>query len=281
MDVQITHVGFSDESNWNVGRFRSLSLVTAPLEYLDELENELKALLLKSEVGEFKWNKLKGARERFAACNMCRIAIEKARAGKLRVDVLIWDIQDSRHNVLGRDDIANLQRMYYHLFINVLRRRWPNNAVWRLYPDEHTAVDWQTLEDFLEKKEFGLEEIVPATSAERPLLQLADLFAGMAVFSREKFQDYQAWLEAPQSRLSGDTLDVDPSRSEKERFNVLRYFDKICKARKLGVSLEKTQGLWTPKPKNPLNFWIYKPQHPDDKAPTRGELRQKSSKKRS
>jgi len=36
--IQITHVGFSDESNWNVGRFRSLGLITTPLCYLEEIE---------------------------------------------------------------------------------------------------------------------------------------------------------------------------------------------------------------------------------------------------
>ncbi len=293
MAMQITHVGFSDESNRNVGRFRSLSLVTTSLVHLNELEERLKALLSESGVSEFKWTKLRGARERFAAQKMCNFAIEKACAGQLRVDVLIWDIQDSRHKIVGRDDIANLQRMYYHLFRNVLRLRWPDDAVWRLYPDEHTAMDWQAVEDFLErtsagveiehslfrpgrfrirlKKEFGLEEIAPARSAERPLLQLADLFAGIAVFSREKFQYYRAWLEIqfPQSRLWEDGSGSNPSGRDKERFEVLKAFDEACKARRLGVSLATKCGLWTPNPENALNFWMYEPQHPEDKAPVR------------
>lgn len=293
MAMQVTHVGFSDESNWNVGRFRSISLVTTSLVHLNELEERLKALLSESGVSEFKWTKLRGARERFAAQKMCNFAIEKACARQLRVDVLIWDIQDSRHNIVGRDDIANLQRMYYHLFRNVLRLRWPNDVVWRLYPDEHTAMDWQKVEDFLEiasaraeiesslsepghfrirlKSDFGIEEIAPARSAEHPLLQLADLFAGMAVFSREKFNAYQTWseIQSPQSRSWEDGSDSNPSGRDKERFEVLKAFDEACKKRKLGVSLKKRRGLWTPKPENPLNFWMYEPQHPEDKAPVR------------
>lgn len=146
----VTQVGFSDESKWNKGRFRSLGLVTCAVSSLKELETELRNLLKESGVSEFKWKNLDGARERFAAMKMCQFAVKSALNGKLRIDVLVWDIADRRHKVPGRDDIANLQRMYYHLFRNVLRARWPNYAVWRLHPDEHTAMDWETVQDCLE-----------------------------------------------------------------------------------------------------------------------------------
>jgi hypothetical protein len=258
------------------------------------LEAELRRLLKESAVTEFKWKELDAARERFAAEKMCQFALNGACAGQLRIDVLVWDIEDSRHKIARRNDIANLQRMYYHLFRNVLRARWPDDAIWRLHPDEHTAMDWETVQDCLDyvaerfeversllsqgklsinlRREFGLEEIRPVSSSEHPLLQLADLFAGLAVFSRDKFRDYQAWLPTAegQSRLFvGDGDQVDPSRSMRERFQVLREFDSLCKNGKLGVSLESKQGLWTPRPENPLNFWLYEPQHPSDRAPTR------------
>jgi hypothetical protein len=292
MSSTITHVGFADESYWNTGRFRGLGVVTLSLDWLKSLDGEARCLLDKSGVLEFKWKNLGGAKERFAAEKLCRFAVEKASAGQLRVDVLVWDIEDSRHKIAGRDDIANLERMYYHLFRNVLRARWPNDAVWRLCPDEHTALDWETLQDCLEnvsagveverslftgdqfgirlRQEFGIEEIQAVSSEAHPLLQLADLFAGLAVFSREKFDDYQKWLQAtsPQARLfdEGDASD-EPSRGSRERFRVLNKFDGLCKQRKLGVSLKTTRGLWTPQPQNPINFWMYEAQHPEDKAP--------------
>lgn len=295
-DARVTHVGFSDESNWNKGRFRSLGLVTLPLGVLDQLEKELQRLLKESGVNEFKWKNLTGAKERFAADKMCRFAIDKASAGKLRVDVLVWDIQDSRHEVRGRDDVANLQRMYYHLFRNVLRSRWPNDAVWGLYPDEHTAMDWETVKDCLDarsanieieqslftrstfrtrlEREFSIEEINASKSGEHVLLQLADLFAGLAVFSKDKYDDYQSWLKAasPQQLLFKEDAEVpNPSLSSKERFPVLKAFYEACKQRKLGVSLRKKCGLWTPDPKKPINFWLYEPQHPEDKAPSKNQ----------
>lgn len=295
MSASITHIGFSDESNWNTGRFRSLGLVTVPSNCLAHIENELRQTLKESDIKEFKWKWLNGARERFAAQKMCRFAIENACSGRLRVDVLVWDIQDNRHKIAKRDDIANLGRMYYHLFRNVLRARWPSSAVWKLYPDEHTSLNWSTLEDCLDNKsfavevdnslftggqflirlrrEFGIEEIQPVVSGEHLLVQLADLFAGLAVFSREKFIEYEAWLRvtSPQASLFDEADPLSNStRSLRERFPVLKEFKDLCKRRRMGVSLKSTRGLWTPKPENPLNFWLYEPKHINDKAPIKG-----------
>jgi len=294
--LRVSHVGFADESHWNTGRFRSLGLVTTPVDCVDSLEAKLHRLLEESGVREFKWKKLNGAKERFVAIKMCEFAVDVACTGKLRVDVLVWDIQDSRHDVQGRDDLANLQRMYYHLFRNVLRARWPNDAIWRLHPDEHTAMNWKTVRDCLEnvsmavqverslftggqfrirlRQEFGIEEIQPLPSDQHPLLQLADLFAGLAVFSRDKYKEYQKWLRAssPQPSMLDEPHDsINPSRASQERFRVLKKFDEVCKKRRLGVSLKTKQGLWTPEPRNPINFWLYEPQHPEDKAPQKGK----------
>ncbi len=294
MNVDISHVGFADESNWNKGRFRSLGLVTTPLGYIEDLEKQAKEILQESGIREFKWKNLRGARERFVAEKLCRFAIEYARNGYIRVDVLIWDIEDSRHRISGRDDIANLGRMYYHLFRNVMRARWPDHAVWKLHPDEHTAMDWGVLQECLENKsitievdrslftggqfrfrlrqEFGIKEIKPVSSEKHILLQIADLFAGLGAFSYEKFNEYQTWLkeQSPQLPLLSETIEfVKLTKKMKERFVVLKKFDELCKRYKMGVSLRTYRGLRTLNPENPLNFWLYEPQHPEDKAPTK------------
>jgi hypothetical protein len=292
MSSTVTHVGFADESNWNTGRFRSLGMVTLSLSHLESIEGEVRRLLNESGVQEFKWRNLRGARERFAAEKLCAFAVDKASAGQLRVDVLVWDIEDSRHKIPKRDDTANLRRMYYHLFRSVLRKRWPDNAIWRLHPDEHTAMDWETLQDFLERKsvsietnrslfadnrfpfrlrrKFGIEEIRPVSSGGHPLLQIADLFAGLAVFSRDKYHEYNEWLQnnsGQRSLFDEANASSNPSRSSQERFTVLKQFDEACKRRSLGVSLKSSHGLRTPDPQNPSNFWMYEVQHPEDKAP--------------
>lgn len=292
--LQVSHVGFSDESHWNTGRFRSLGLVTTSVGCLNTLELELRSLLNESGVSEFKWKHLDGAKERFAAEKLCKFAVVRACSAQLRVDVLSWDIEDSRHKVEKRDDTANLQRMYYHLFRNVLQRRWPDNAVWRLHPDEHTAMEWDTVQDYLEnvsasaeiehslftggrfrfrlRQEFAIEEIQPLSSTDHPLIQLADLFAGLAVFSRQNYEEYEQWEtnKAPQMCFFDDDKSMpNPSRSSQERLPLLSKFDKLCKERRLGVSLRTKRGLWTPQPEDPLNFWVYEPQRQEDKAPQR------------
>jgi len=209
-------------------------------------------LLRDSGVDEFAWKKLAGAKERFAAIKLCEFCVNYACARVLRVDVLIWDTRDERHDVPRRDDVANLQRMYYHLFRNVLRARWPDNALWRLHPDEHTALDWDTIQDCLEhtstsvevaptfkadrpfrlrlRREFGIEQIEPVRSQDHPLLQVADLFAGLAVFSREKYEEYREWLttECRQQQLFELSQPTGgPSASSRERFRVLKHFGTI------------------------------------------------------
>ena len=122
------------------------------------------------------------------------------------------------------------------------------------------------------RKEFGIAEIEHVTSAGHPLLQLADLFAGLAVFSRDKYESYVQWCtkSSLQARLFEDgQQSSSQSRSERERFQVLKQFDAECKSRKLGVSLRTKKGLWTPDPTSPPNFWLYEPQHPRDKAPVK------------
>jgi len=294
-EARITHVGFSDESHWNTGQFRSLGLVTCPSSLVESLETKLRDLLGSLSPTEFKWSKLKDEREKPTADAMCCFAVDQACARNIRVDVLIWDTRDSRHNVQGRDDIRNLQIMYYQLFKNVLRARWPDGAVWRLSPDEDTSMDWRTIQDFLEtvsvkceaegsslltngkfrlrlRQEFDIEEIQPVRSDEYLLLGLADLFAGLAVFSRDKFNDYQTWLPLAQgqSRLFDySSRQSHLSHRDRVRFQVLHAFNRLCKDRCLGVSLNSYNGLRTPDPANPLNFWFYEPQHAGDKAPRR------------
>ncbi len=290
-----THIAFSDESYWNIGRFRALGLLTLRYSDLPFLQTEAHAILDESDVTELKWTKLRTAKQRFCAVKFCQFAVDEAQSGRLRIDVLTWDIQDSRHTVRRRDDVANLQRMYYHLFKNVLRKRWPGDWVWRLCPDENTAVDWESVEDFLSaegskldvradlfaqskfrvrlRTEFGIEKIEPRDSVQQPLVQVADLFAGLAVFSRSKYNCYEVWhrTHGPQPPLFPVNADsqVQLSGADQDRCEVLAEFEGMCKGRRLGVSLKTNRGLKTYNPRNPINFWWYEPQHDLDKAPVK------------
>ncbi len=291
-----THIAFADESSYNAKRYRSIGLITLEQKNYAECMAAVQHMLQTSGVRELKWQRLDSAQMRFAIAGTLRYIVEQAARGVLRLDVLIWDIQDSRHKVPGRDDIANLQRMYYHLFKNVLRRRWPVGSIWRLQPDQNSAIDWQHLGEYVDdaglhseiednllspsgykirlQQDFRIEQIVPCESHRQPLVQVADVFAGMAVYSWRAYEVYEDWSRrhGPQANLlPADSGDLKLSQADQERCTILAQFDELCKRHRLGVSLKSQHGLATRNPDRPINFWRYVPQHKNDKAPTRSQ----------
>ena len=297
VENRVSHVCFSDESNWNVGQYRSIGMASLPVGSLGPLESELTSLLRSASVTEFKWTRVNGGRTKAVAEKMCDFAIKYGTMSQLRIDVLIWNIEDERHKVMRRDDEKNLNIMYFHLLRNVFRERWPDEAVWQLHPDENNVLDGQTLQDCLENastqidftdhtlfneretfrvlSDYGPTEIQPVQSDNYSLLQLTDLFAGMAAFSHIQYPRYLLWKKTKGSlplfpNEVGDGVDLSQfSKREKYRFELLYNFHHKCMHRKLGVSLNKKEGLYTFVPDKPINFWLYKRQHSEDKAPVK------------
>ena len=281
-------MAFSDESNWSNGRFRSLAVVSICANIEHSINVELHSKLHQFGLKEYKWKRTKTSKYRQAAIGFVDLAIAYAVKGVLRVDVLAWDIEDSRHKVRGRDDEANFQRMYYHVFNNILTRRWPKESSWILRPDEFWH-SWDPLRSFLDisstkieveaslygiqrpKKAFDIVDIKPCKSHLEPLIQLCDLFAGLTVFSREKYDEYNHWsrtfsqlglfehLGKPEAHLSS---------SDRERCPVLHHAYSQLKRHNTKVSLNSSRCLKTLDPTQPFNFWWWDPQGDYDKAPT-------------
>ena len=295
-DDPYSHVAFSDESRFNVGRFRAVAVLTCALPTADEFRGKVAPIIQNGDLREFKWHKLRQARDRFVAIDLIGRSIDALSLSTIRIDVLIWDTHDSRHLVENRDDNANLHRMYYHLLRNVMRLRWSSDSTWMLYPDEHSAMDWQTLaqifrhksfsisqspKDLLSstvgyatrlRREFGIHAIQPVKSDQEPLCQIADLFAGIGAYSYSNFERYSMWMRYNDLQLSFEfdtPAAIALSNSERERFPVLKSLSEGCKSRSLGVSLNSSRGLRTHNPSYPINFWKYVPQTEADKAPTK------------
>lgn len=283
-----THVAFADESNWNQGRFRSISLVSAALPDARTFHTELDSIRAAHGKSEFKWS------DRLKKAHGIALAdFYFQRHAKMRVDVLIWDTEDSRHKVSGRDDKANFARLYYHLLHNVLKRRWLDGARWLICPDQQKEVDWETLEQCLEWKGWAIEEnlltksgLIPnlrdyycihefrcACSKEYLLIQLADMFAGLGAYSYESIKKYRHWVE---SNNKPKLFDLEPSiklsGNDKERLPILHHVRTQAGKRKFQISLDSSGGLCSKDPKNPLNFWLYTPQSRHDKAPVKNTL---------
>jgi hypothetical protein len=291
-----THVGFADESSHNIGRYRSLGLITAAREEVDNLSTEVAELLAASSVRELKWTSLNSARDRLAAEKVISWAVDRAAEQRLAIDALVWDTHDSRHSVVRRDDVANLHRMYYWLLATTLRRSSLAGAVWVLRPDENGLINWESVHDVLTNaalrpgatsslllwrrtyRQYSIEQIVPTDSSNAPLIQVADLIAGLAAYSHDSFDIYDNWCRSEtnktQSSLSfpgEDPLVPSFSRTDRERCYVLRHLNQRCKLRKMGVSLATHRGLRTYPPGHGIRFWPYQPQSEADRAPLKGD----------
>jgi hypothetical protein len=288
-----THVAFADESSWNQGRFRSIALVSASVDDARVLHKELEGLRKQHGASEFKW---KEAKRRHG------IALSDfffKHYGRMRADVLIWDMEDSRHKgVFKRDDKANFERMYYHLLHFVLKRCWPDEARWIICADSKKDVDWRTMKECLGWKSWAKEyslftycgempafqnfynviEFRPVCSKKYLLVQLADLFAGLAAYSYSAFDKYQKWKSSQNHApmlfkiIECKEANVCLSKRDQERLPVLHHVRLESKRRSLGVSLDSSKGLCSRKPTKPLNFWPYTPQSQNDKAPVKHTL---------
>lgn len=291
------YVVFSDESRHTEGRFRSIAAVSLP--YISKnqyraISAELGSTLEYLDKGELKWGNVgrSGSRNVKRAKRAIDFVLLNLSRG-LRLDVLIWDTDDSRHSVDGRDDVANYSRMYFHLHSNLIER-WGRKSYWHLRPDTLSTIDWNIIHECLNSRGTWRQHTEPVQglfedalqiaphvltfkevdSAEAPFVQLADLFAGMAAYTRTKPQIIRALLakEKGQQELFSDDVYIPadlPTKRDRGRFQVISHLNQRCKRASLGVSLGQHGYLLTPDPENPINFWHYQPQHPDDKAPTK------------
>jgi hypothetical protein len=291
--MSTTHLAYSDESQQNIGRFHAIGMLSLQAEHAKRISSSIQSELAQSEVTEAKWKKIKGARDRFAAQKILDICVQEARQKRLRVDVLIWDTHDERHQILGRDDKKNLENMHIQLYKNVLRKRWPIISTWQLFPDENSAIDWSRIRNTLANTNrftdqranllqdewttlsthFGVHEIAEVSSRDTHLAQAADLFAGLGTFSYEYFDVYKSWerQNSSQPELFESSPPQEFSSKEEEHSRVLNNFIVQAKKYSLDVSFNSFGGLCTPNPSNPINFWFYRPQHEYDKAPVRNK----------
>ena len=284
------YASFSDESRHSEGRYRSIAAVSLPAELVVGISKQLAGILDCANCKELKWGSVgyRGTRDVNRAIAAVDFLLEHITNG-VRADALTWDTSDERHDVPNRDDIANYERMFYHLHHALMERRGSESR-WHIRPDEQLAIDWSTVQQCLRSDgtwRYGLDDsrlsndfrlVIPAVrtfrtvdSAETPLCQLADLLAGMAAYTRTKYKVMKNLMHAilGQADLFQVPERTEPTRRDRSRFQVIDHFDRQCKSRKLGVSLREYGYLYTRNPKNPINFWHYVPQHSRDKAPAR------------
>lgn len=283
---------YCDDSGSSDKRFQSLAVISLSFDTAVLLRKELTKVLQEKQLKELKFEELRGHSTKMQTASFfLKQAIDFCVKGIMRIDVLLWDHQDERHSVRGRDDNENMQRMYYKILVCVARH-WKKIG-WCVYPDEQSGIDWNEIKGYLNntsplKKEpefislfkqdravFNFDSVNPQHSHEEPIIQLADLFAGMSRFSHEKGSAFIEWTKKKNERIEPSLFlpennAISESKADVARFSLLEEFYLLCKKYKLGVSINTRKYLWTAKPENPVNFWNYEVQHNEDKAPTKG-----------
>ena len=166
-------------------------------ESFEIINNSLVQILKKSNVKEFKWEKLRNAKYFFCAKHILDFILLNLFEYQIRLDILTWDITDSRHKVKGRDDSANFGRMFFRVLKHSLSCR-NISCKWKIYPDEKVDMDWKTLNDCLVSvgnwervfefplfngskigSNYTITDFEQKSSKEFPCIQVTDLFAGL------------------------------------------------------------------------------------------------------
>ncbi len=279
-------LGYVDESGYLKGRYRSVCLVAVPRKQLSIVERRLSPIAERT-ISEVKWKEVDGTGRSDQAADLFEECIDLAASGLLRVDVLLWDVEDSRHRVKRRDDALNLAIMQYHLISNVMYNRFASDSIWAIACDRQRQVDLQVLrycldrrtvnlptnrqyailEQKLENRQSRIGRLVEVDSRDHLMIQVADMFAGAAIFSYTNYPALKYAIEVQSSQVSLLVFDQEFTNSERARGRAVAKLYSFCKSRRLGVSLKSNQGFSTVNPNtSPINFWKYTPQHDEDKA---------------
>lgn len=275
---------YSDESGIFDQRYQAIGVVSGPDDELAQLRTALKNILNDENVSELKFvnivrrkSKTMKVAQRFLTCAVREFAIQT----RLRIDVITWGDENSLDVIQSNDRIAKLEDMYHRVLTHI-GRQW-RQINWNFYPDANSQIHWnqiisllnrtslarfkarllQLLENNDPSQSFKFSSVKELGSSCEPLIQLADLFAGMARFSREEGEQCVQWLDSwgnkAQLRLSGllngGYSVSDATRTKRARFELIGKFDKLCKRYKMRVSLRTNKCLWTFDPTYPVNFW--------------------------
>ena len=232
---------------------------------------------------KFKWNRFNSMDKVYALEEFLNYLFRLMFDDLAFIHTIIWDIKDSRHDILRRDDSKNLSLMYYKLIKNFAKDKMKTGDTLTIYTDRNNSIDWRLIEDILpndgiyntKKLEFctvGLSKVFikESNTQENALIQIADIFAGLGRTSYEDYDNYEKWLNQGQQSLFPEEKPdkIYISNKEKHRFKIYKFIDDNCKRKSWKVSLKTNKGFSTFKDESkPLNFWFYRPQHEEDRAP--------------
>ena len=262
MGSSISHLAFADEHNHDSGsgRFGGIALVTMSKGDYEAVRDRILKVFSKAKIeSEFKWYKTKQARQKDAAVGLIDVAVDMALEKLIRIDVISWDYDDSRHSIDNRDSIRNFHIMYYRLLSNALHKFWPNESIWMFYPDETTCVNWEEVKSFVntqslkitQKTLSNLVEMLRSyhviqtkevPSEKSPVNQLADLFAGLIPYSRNCYEKYNYIETTKQGEPLFEASNVDVTDTDHKRYEIIKRLLKRKNEQKVGISFKSSGG---------------------------------------
>lgn len=286
MDTQKGFQAFSDESGINYkDPYTSIPIVSGEEEVLNCLRDKLVQEINDKGINEVKFTGITRHKSPVtqAAIAFIRSAVNDfAKYRKIRIDTMTMDNQYLLSTFPDYDNEQKLEHMY-HCLLSHIGRQW-NNTRWNFYPDINSKVNWNKIINFLsitklhrgkcekpllielilqENPKFQFDEIRQISSVQEPLIQLADLFAGLACFSHEENMDCSKWFISKNNgwqlemKLSKDIKISNISRKSKCRYQLIGELYNLCGRHSLWVSIKTRKHLWTRKKNSPVNFWDY------------------------
>lgn len=277
---------YSDESGINVGdRYTSVCVVSGEAEALNYLRDKLRETLRNNNVCEVKFSKIRryGSPYTKAAVGFIGCVVnECAIYNRVRIDTMTTDNECLNGEDYDSVSEPDLMGMSYQVLSNV-GRTW-GCTQWGFYPDENPRVNWSEWGSCLsmtstltaewgekpfigrsdEDAQFEFSEVKELNSVEEPLIQVADLFAGMARFSHEDNGDRAEWVERSRDATQGKLIESmardkgNIPRSRKGRYRVIGELYSLCHRYGLYVSLTGENDLRVWGTQSPINFWDYR-----------------------
>ena len=242
-------------------------------EIIEKVETEFRKILINNSINNissFKWNKFNTIDKVNAFKDFFNFISPFLLDNQMYIHVLIWDTEDSRHSVYPRDNDKNLEIMYHKIIKNFANYTLNEYDCLFVFPDRQNSIDWQLIEEILEKEgffnmEYGRTITIEESNTKNAyLIQLADIFAGMGRTSYKDYDEYE--LQGDETQTFLIPFEKEPSIKNKTRYKIIRFVHNWSKKHKLQISISENRGFKSYK-KGPLNFWFYEPQTDKDKAP--------------
>lgn len=167
--------------------------------------------------------------------------------------------------------------MYYNLIKDITSKILISQESLKIYHDQNNSMDWEFLQMLLRRNSVRYDYnnnyiidsheiyIKESSTEKHNLIQIADIFAGIARSSYEDYNDYE-FYDPEQTRL----MPLKKiSRRQKYRFEIYKIIKKWGEEHSYQISINSKRGFYSFNQDAPINFWFYKPQHKNDKAPTK------------